>query len=201
MPRSLTLSLAHVSSLSFRLYLPTNFPTPLACSSSRFPPLPPLSSHSFSHTLFPFSGFANRPSGHDHTDGYRDSSRFSRFFLFFFPFFNFPSPLVSPFYSSFYLFFFSLRKRSYRSPRFLHDSPTVSSLSCSNTVRIFLFSFSFSEHCSPTSTRFSHTGETWIVRQRANSRSFSLDLGYRSTITIGAHMSLEAGTCLAGGVF
>lgn len=149
MPRSLTLSLAHVSSLSFRLYLPTNFPTPLACSSSRFPPSPSLLALFLSHT-FSFLGFCKS------SKRTRSHRRIPRFFtvlpflsFFFFSFFNFPSPLVSPFYSSFYLFFFSLRKRSYRSPRFLHDSPTVTSLSCSNTVRIFLFSFSFSEHCSP----------------------------------------------------
>lgn len=148
MPRSLTLSLAHVSSLSFRLYLPTNFPTPLACSSSRFPPSPSLLALFLSHT-FSFLGFCKSSK---RTRSHRRIPRFFTvlpFLSFFFLFLISPPPMVSPFYSSFYLFFFSLRKRSYRSPRFLHDSPTVPSLSCSNTVRIFLFSFSFSEHCSP----------------------------------------------------
>lgn len=149
MPRSLTLSLAHVSSLSFRLYLPTNFPTPLACSSSRFPPLP-LSPRTLSLTHFFLSRVLQIVQADTITPTDTEILHGSPVsFFFFFSFFNFPSPLVSPFYSSFYLFFFSLRKRSYRSPRFLHDSPTVTSLSCSNTVRIFLFSFSFSEHCSP----------------------------------------------------
>ena len=65
---------SRLASLSFRLRLPPTCP--------RFSlALPSPSSRSFSRTLFPFSGFANRRSGHDHTDGYRDSSRFSLFSL------------------------------------------------------------------------------------------------------------------------
>lgn len=96
MPRSLTLSLAHVSSLSFRLYLPTNFPTPLACSSSRFPPSPSLLALFLSHT-FSFLGFCKS------SKRTRSHRRIPRFFT------------VLPFLSFFFLFLIS------PPPWFLHS--------------------------------------------------------------------------------
>ena len=143
---------SRLASLSFRLRLPPTCP--------RFSlALPSPSSRSFSRTLFPFSGFANRRSGHDHTDGYRDSSRFSLFSLslslsFFIP--RLPPPV------SILLLSLSLSlSDSFCSLGFLHDSPTPIPIPCSPNTRFLFLSLSpfflslfslslfFSEHCSP----------------------------------------------------